>query len=189
TELGSLEGSPSPTEAASAPAMSASAEQQPEPAAAAPELPSATGLAPPGVDFGAAVDSNGAPEVCVAVAGESELRRVYLAFALDVSASMGNDAERFRLKWQPVVESAEAFFSEQDSGGLSASLTFFPAESSATWCSAAAYAVPTVPQTLLPSPAFAQAITGLGLTANGSWRTATPTLAVFSGTAASLAAI
>jgi von Willebrand factor type A domain len=158
--------------------------------AAAPEAAPATEAFTPGaVDFGDAAEPSKEVEVCAAVVGESELRRVYLAFALDVSGSMGSDAERFRLKWQPVIQASEAFFSEQDSAGLSASLTFFPSENGATRCSDASYMVPSVPQTLLPSAEFSNAITALALTPTSNWRTSTPTLAAFNGTAAGLGAI
>jgi von Willebrand factor type A domain len=157
----------------------------------APLLPesaaSAEGLSPALADFGGAVDPSNEGEVCAAVSGESELRRLYLAFALDVSASMGSDEQRFRLKWQPVVQASEAFFSEAESAGVSASLTFFPGENAAARCSDAAYTLPSVPRTLLPSNVFSQAITGLALTPGGNWRTSTPTSAAFGGIAASLA--
>jgi len=162
---------------------------QPGPAEPAPEQRPAEAAAPAPIDFGSAIEASAEGEVCAAVAGESELRRVYLAFALDVSASMGSNETLFNLKWQPVIQASQAFFSEADSAGLSASLTFFPGENSATVCSDAAYGVPSVPQTLLPSSAFSNAISALGLTANGRWRTSTPSLAAFNGTAASLAAI
>jgi hypothetical protein len=127
--------------------------------------------------------------VCAAQSAASELRRVYLAFAFDVSGSMGSNRQTFELKWQPVVAATKGFFAEPDSASISASLTFFPGPNEGTRCTDAAYLVPDVPQTLLPSPAFAAAIDGLNLTANGEWRSSTPTLAAFNGVAASLLSI
>jgi hypothetical protein len=157
----------------------------------APTLPERDELPSEGViDFGVSDErTNEVEVVCAAQSAASELRQVYLAFALDVSASMGQGAPRFDLKWLPIVTAAEAFFSEPDSAAISASLTFFPAEDTVTWCTDAAYVAPNVPQTLLPSGAFTSAITALDRRPNATWRTATPTLAVFNGTVASLAAI
>jgi hypothetical protein len=113
-----------------------------------------------------------------------------MAFAFDISASMGNNAQRFTSKWQPVVAATKSFFAEQEAAGISASLTFFPsAGSAAVQCSGGSYVTPSVPQTFLPSPVFADAIDALQMTPNGNWRTSTPTLAVYEGTVASLRAI
>jgi hypothetical protein len=153
-----------------------------------PETPSA-GI----IDFGVSDEpTNEVEVVCAAQSAASELRQVYLAFALDVSASMGQGAQRFDLKWLPVITAAEAFFSEPESAAISASLTFFPAQNNNLRCDAASYLVPDVPQTLLPSDVFTNAITALNRTpAIQSWSmdTATPTLAVFNGTVESLNAI
>lgn len=128
--------------------------------------------------------------VCVAQSAASELRRVYLAFAFDVSASMGNNAQTFSRKWQPIVAATKAFFAEPEAAGISASLTFFPgAGGTQAQCAPAAYVEPDVPQTLLPSGVFADAIDGLGMSPNGAWRTSTPTLAVYQGTVESLRAL
>jgi hypothetical protein len=128
--------------------------------------------------------------VCVAQSAASELRRVYMAFAFDISASMGNNAETFSLKWQPVVAATKIFFVEPEAAGISASLTFFPGPGGTqAQCASTSYVAPDVPQTLLPSNAFAAAIDGLGMTPNDAWRTSTPTLAVYQGTVASLRAL
>ena len=162
-------------------------EQGPGPMLTPPPETPAAGI----IDFGVSDEpTNEVEVVCAAQTAASELRQVYLAFALDVSASMGQGAQRFGLKWLPVITAAEAFFSEQESAALSASLTFFPAQNNTTWCDDASYVVPNVPQTLLPSDAFTNAITALNRTPDAqNWRTATPTLAVFNGTVASLNAI
>lgn len=164
-------------------------EQPPAPMLAPPpETPSA-GI----IDFGVSDEpTNEVEVVCVAQSAASELRQVYLAFALDVSASMGQGADRFNLKWLPVITASEAFFSEPESAAISASLSFFPTQNDSARCDAASYVVPDVPQTLLPSDVFTNAIEALNRTpANASWNndTATPTLAVFTGTVASLNAI
>jgi hypothetical protein len=143
-----------------------------------------------GPNFGVSDEqTNEVQVVCAAQSAASELRRVYLAFAFDVSGSMGNTRQTFDLKWQPVVEATKGFFAEPDSASISASLTFFPGPNQGTRCTDAAYLVPDVPQTPLPSPAFAAAIDGLNLTADAQWRTSTPTLAAFNGVAASLLSI
>jgi von Willebrand factor type A domain len=142
-----------------------------------------------GVDFGLSDEPGSAP-VCASHSAASELRRVYLAFAFDVSASMGGDNQtRYETKWLPVVAASEAFFAEPESAAISASLTFFPAASQDVRCTDAAYQMPDVPQTPLPSPAFADAIGGLRYSlGSNTWRSSTPSLAAFNGTAASLLA-
>lgn len=160
----------------------------------APVAPTTNDEPPEGViDFGVSDEPTTDVEVvCAAQAAASELTRVYLAFALDISASMWQDANRFANKWQPVILASEAFFAEPDSAAISASLTFFPAgPNDAERCTDATYAQPHVPQRLLPSTDFSGAITALGIAANTPANAyfSSPTLAAFNGTAASLAAI
>jgi hypothetical protein len=141
------------------------------------------------VDFGVSDAPPGEVEVaCAAQSAASELRRVSLAFALDVSGSMGNNETRFSLKWLPVVSAAEAFFSQPESAAISASLTFFPTDSADTRCTDVAYVSPDVPETALPSPVFAAAIRDLSLTPGGNWRSSTPTLHAFNGVVSSVQA-
>ena len=174
-----------------------------------PEAPQATAMlgeegSAPQPDFGVSDEQTTEVEVvCAARNAASELRRVYLAFAFDVSGSMGGtggDAElRYNTKWVPVVAATKAFFAEHESAGISAAMTFFPGPDAATRCTDAPYLVPNVPQTLLPSPAFATAIDGLDLRARTSatggyvpspnWRSSTPTLFAFNGTVASLQSV
>lgn len=114
---------------------------------------------------------------CAAKTVKASLRTAYLAFALDVSASMGALDYPWHdpvLKWDPVVAATESFFADEASNGIFASLTFFPDE--ANKCVAGSYATPDVPMTLLPSHAFAAAI------AATEFRGGTPTLAVLRGT-------
>src|SRR6188768_1174252 len=74
----------------------------------------------------------GGGPVCETVSAAAELPPVYLAFAFDVSGSMGQlDQPRWwhdpESKWQPVVEATSAFFEDSSSQGLSASMALFPA--------------------------------------------------------------
>lgn len=113
----------------------------------------------------------------------TQLKPVRLAFAFDVSGSMGkldypyHDPE---LKWRPVVAATRAFFEDDASAGISASLSFFPAEDDK--CDAATYEQPDVAMTALPSPAFGEAITAIDPMTSDDWRGGTPTLAVVQGT-------
>lgn len=187
SEVPTGEGEPGATDGAGVTDAESPSERPPPPMLAPPAETAGEDV----IDFGVSDEpTNEVEVVCAAQSAASELRQVYLAFALDVSASMGQGNERFSLKWLPVVTAAEAFFSEPESAAISASLTFFPAQSNDTWCEDASYVTPDVSQTLLPSNAFTDAITALNRTPNANnWRTATPTLAVFNGTVASLAAI
>jgi hypothetical protein len=147
-------------------------------------------------------------DVCVAQSAASELRRVYMAFAFDVSASMGSsmgvnvngmpDTRRFVQKWEPVVAATKSFFAEKEAAGISASLMFFPTgadpnasreEQLQLECGRNTYLTPDVPQTLLPSSVFAEAIDALDKTPGGSWPLSTPTLAAYESTVASLRAV
>ncbi len=149
----------------------------------------------PSVDFGVS-DVSDEPmgeigAVCAAQTAASELRRVFLAFAFDVSASMGgNNETRYNAKWLPVVAASAGFFAEAEAAAISASLTFFPSADEPSRCTDAAYLTPDVPMSPLPSPAFAAAISGLQYSlGSNTWRTSTPTLAAFNGTVASLLAL
>lgn len=117
---------------------------------------------------------------------ETSLPRVRLAFAFDVSGSMGqldfpyHDPER---KWKPIVSATRAFFESDDSAGISASLTFFPlAAPPEVRCALDSYETPDVPMTVLPSTAFGQAIDAITPMTADEWRPGTPTLAVLTGT-------
>lgn len=119
---------------------------------------------------------------CSAEFAATELRPVHLAFAFDVSGSMGKLDEEWHdpeLKWRPVVAATRAFFEDPASTGVSASLSFFPAEDDK--CDAETYAAPDVPMTELPSDAFGEAIAAIDPENGGEWRGGTPTLAVVQG--------
>lgn len=124
----------------------------------------------------------GAGGDCSADFAATELRPVHLAFAFDVSGSMGKLDKPYHdpaLKWRPVVAATRAFFEDPRSTGISASLSFFPAESKK--CEAATYAIPDVAMTELPSNAFGEAIAVIDPDNGAEWRGNTPTLAVVQG--------
>ncbi len=144
--------------------------------------------APLGDPESAAGGSGGAASICAAEITEAQLRPVYLAFAFDVSGSMGKGDFAYHdreLKWDPVVAATQAFFESPTSVAISASLSFFPAASDR--CDHESYSSPDVPMTPLPSEDFAQAITAVTPQSADEWRGGTPTLAVVEGTLSFLA--
>lgn len=150
-----------------------------------------------GGEGGAGTGANGGGEVCQQAESDTDgLRPVYLAFVFDVSGSMGKlDEPRWWhdpvKKWAPVTEATEAFFADDSSSGLFASLTLFPRLEDR--CDDGTYLEPEVPFEGLPATAFASALgayedeVGDPL-AGGDWRGGTPTLAAFNGTVAMLEA-
>jgi hypothetical protein len=140
------------------------------------------------------VDSGPAPNrtadagaACTRTASaETALAKVHLAFAFDVSGSMGKLDKPYydpKLKWEPVVTATKAFFTDPASSNLYASLVFFPIDASESKrCSADSYSVPDVPMTPLPSDAFGAAIDAVTPKTMSDWRGGTPTLAVIQGT-------
>ncbi|HEX3595003.1 MAG TPA: vWA domain-containing protein [Polyangiaceae bacterium] len=117
---------------------------------------------------------------------ETELEPVHLAFAFDVSGSMGKLDFPYhdpKLKWDPVVAAAKAFFTDTASANLFASLVFFPIDAGEDErCDAKSYATPDVPMTALPSDAFGAAIDDVTPKKSSDWRGGTPTLAVLQAT-------
>jgi hypothetical protein len=107
---------------------------------------------------------------------------VYLAFAFDVSGSMGKGDKPWHdraLKWDPVVAATRAFLEAPASTGLTASMTFFPADGGEDErCDDASYVEPGVAMTELPSAAFGEALEEIG---DEDWRGGTPTLHVMRG--------
>ncbi|HEX5661585.1 MAG TPA: vWA domain-containing protein, partial [Polyangiales bacterium] len=139
-------------------------------------------------DAGAQGDASRKPisNTCATATTGVDLEPVHLAFAFDVSGSMGNGDKPYydrTLKWDPVVSATKSFFANEASKGLSASLTFFPGSNKPQICSSSEYARPDVPFTALPSAAFASAIDAISPKTNDDWRSGTPTLAVVQGTA------
>lgn len=122
-------------------------------------------------------------EACVSDNTSAELEPVILAFAFDVSGSMGQGDFPYHdrsLKWDPVVSATKTFFNDPASQGLSASLVFFPVEDDK--CESDSYATPVVPLTALPSIAFSNAIDANTPATEDDWIGGTPTLAVLQGT-------
>lgn len=132
--------------------------------------------------------SDGGSQACATVRASAMRLPVNLAFAFDVSGSMGKGDEEWHdktLKWDPVVKATRAFFeaeigADQAAPELSASLTFFPAKDDK--CELASYAEPDVPMTMLPSPKFAEAIAAIEPKSEDDWRGGTPTLFALRGT-------
>ncbi|HSC87933.1 MAG TPA: vWA domain-containing protein [Polyangiaceae bacterium] len=129
-----------------------------------------------GNDTGPDVGGGNNGPVCEQASSEAELQPIFLAFAFDVSGSMGQkDKPRWwhdkTKKWDPVVASTSAFFEDADSSGVSASMVFFPA--GASLCSASSYAAPEVTMRELPSTSFRTALDGY--IEDDAWRGNTPT--------------
>ena len=119
---------------------------------------------------------------CSADFAAAKLRPVHLAFAFDVSGSMGKLDKPYHdpeLKWRPVVAATRAFFADPSSAGISASLTFFPAADDR--CDASSYDAPDVARTELPSQVFGAAIAAIDPQEPDDWRGGTPTQAVVQG--------
>jgi von Willebrand factor type A domain len=126
-------------------------------------------------------DDAGGP-ACARQSAKAELQPVYLVFAFDVSGSMGKGDKPWHdrsLKWDPVVAATKAFLEDPSSHGLSASMTFFPADGGEdARCEVASYQEPSVAMRELPSDEFGRALDVIGM---GEWRGGTPTLYVLQG--------
>jgi hypothetical protein len=136
--------------------------------------------------------------VCQSGSTPTSLQGVVLAFAFDVSSSMGSGTLPYNdrtLKWEPVVAATKAFFVDPSSTGVSAMLTFFPNDSGGgggggmfggggdtPLCDPDEYATPDVALTELPSEAFGTAIDDITPADDDGWRSGTPTMAVLQGT-------
>lgn len=147
------------------------------------------GAAPDFSGLGGRRDDGGAPSECTATfSGEASFQPVRLAFAFDVSASMGQLDKPYHdpvLKWEPVVSATTAFFEDPAGEGISASLRFFPIDADEDQrCDEASYSTPNVPMTTLPSSAFREAIVAVTPQSAGDWISGTPTLAVVKATLA-----
>lgn len=145
--------------------------------------PSFGGTDPGGEGIGA----SGGGEACASQTVRADLEPVYLAFAFDVSGSMGAADEPWHdrsLKWDPVVKATKQFFNDTLSRGISASLTFFPSdhEDNDLKCMAESYTTPDVPMTPLPSTIFADALDEMTEESEREWRGGTPTPFVMRGT-------
>ena len=120
--------------------------------------------------------------VCATVTTQASLDPVYLAFAFDVSGSMGKGDHPWHdaaLKWDPVVAATRSFFEDQASTGLFASLTAFPsADDEDERCESTSYTSPDVAMAELPSAAFGEALAAIR---EDDWRGGTPTLSAVQG--------
>lgn len=128
---------------------------------------------------GGVTDLGGSGGSCASESAEAKVTPVYLAFAFDVSGSMGQGDRAWHdraLKWDPVVAATKAFFQDTASDGLSASMTFFPAASDR--CEDVSYLMPDVAMTALPSTEFGRVLDERG---SQTWRGGTPTLHVLRG--------
>ena len=97
---------------------------------------------------------------CASTSKPAELTRVNILFLLDKSGSMGDDPNGqwayAETRWNPVVSTLRAFFQDQKSTGIYASLSYLPADGDNTaMCKVTAYQTPSansskaVPITLL----------------------------------------
>lgn len=121
--------------------------------------------------------------VCESASREAELSPVLLAFAFDVSGSMGQYDQPhwwhdMSAKWTPVREAAQAFVEDPNSVGISASLTFFPS-TSGDKCVIPTYLTPQVAMTELPTTQFTSQFDAFETA--GKWGSGTPTLAAVEG--------
>jgi hypothetical protein len=143
-----------------------------------------TQLIPLGGTTGSGGDTGegGNGDVCATVSANAELEPVFLAFAFDVSGSMGKGDHPWHdatLKWDPVVAATRGFFEDPASAGLTASLTAFPIDASDDErCDPMSYTHPDVDMTALPSTKFGEALDAIRAE---DWRGGTPTLAVVTG--------
>jgi hypothetical protein len=153
---------------------------------AAPPADGGASFPPTDAALGPIGTLDGGAGACAQVSTGVGLLPVHLAFAFDVSGSMGKGDEEWHdktLKWDPVVQATRSFFEQPQSSGIFASLTFFPADGDEDErCDANAYAEPDVPMTPLPSTRFGAAIDAIEPESEDDWRGGTPTLFVMRGT-------
>jgi von Willebrand factor type A domain len=128
-------------------------------------------------------DSDGGTSAaCAKQTARATRKPVYLAFAFDVSGSMGKGDKPWHdrtLKWDPVTQATQSFFEDAKSEGFFASMTFFPADGDEDdRCIATTYQKPDVEMQPLPSKQFGEALTKIGME---DWRGGTPTLYVVQG--------
>lgn len=131
---------------------------------------------------GESAGDTGDGDVCATVSAAAQLEPVFLAFAFDVSGSMGKGDHPWHdptLKWDPVVAATRGFFEDAASSGLSASLTAFPIDADEdARCDADSYGDADVAMTALPSTKFGAALDAIRAE---DWRGGTPTLAAVQG--------
>ncbi|MET0385947.1 MAG: vWA domain-containing protein, partial [Polyangiales bacterium] len=141
-----------------------------------------SGLILPAADGGGVSSDGDGGAVCARQQTEAALEPIYLAFAFDVSGSMGKGDKPWHdrsLKWEPVVRATRGFLEDAASQGLSASMTFFPADGGDdTRCELSSYQQADVTMRGLPSRDFGAALDVIGME---DWRGGTPTLYVLQG--------
>jgi hypothetical protein len=93
---------------------------------------------------------------CATATATAEGKPVYLVFAYDKSGSMDKNG-----KWDAAKAAMKGFFSSPDAKGVSASITFFPTDTS-NYCGVSRYSSPQVAVTALPSASFGSALDGTG---------------------------
>jgi hypothetical protein len=154
------------------------------------ESPGSSGVADSGghsqpEDSGVGESVGAAEPGCSSVRVRAELREAFVAFAFDVSGSMGQGDQPWHdksLKWDPATEATRAFLENAEARGMSAALTLFPnAGDEAAKCDPGAYGRPDVAMMALPSNAFASKFKALELEFSNKWRTGTPTLPALAG--------
>jgi len=98
---------------------------------------------------------------CATVKAEAKLTPVNLVVMYDQSGSMGDTNESPTYdptkRWIPVGAAMKAFFTDNASAGMNASLTFFASATNS--CNVADYDSPEVPLMALPNATFASTIT------------------------------
>ena len=177
---------------AAAPGPAAPTQGQFEPAGGSSSVGSTggTGALPSGNQGGAVVQIGGSSgaglggsfAMCASARAEAGLLPVHLAFAFDVSGSMGKGDKPWHdraLKWEPVIAATRSFLESPAAAGLMASMTFFPDDGGEDErCDDASYLEPDVAMTALPSADFGSALDEIGAE---PWRGGTPTLHVMRG--------
>jgi len=105
-----------------------------------------------GVDFGASPDGGGVDPACARASDEAKLQRLDLVFMLDRSGSMGDGVNGIAAqKWDPILSALNAFFADNNSADISASLQYFPYNNVTDQCNSSAYYAPAVAMTPLPN--------------------------------------
>ncbi len=101
------------------------------------------------------IGPQGTSSACVSSSANAGLANANLIVMFDKSGSMGDVAEGFdpAVKWTPVTAAMKAFFSDPKSGGLAASMQFFPQGTDLTSVCGYPYSTPLVPLTALAGPA------------------------------------
>ena len=87
--------------------------------------------------IGGTANAGGAGTVaCTTDSIDAALARLNMVFLLDKTGSMGNDPNGAWAnavdRWNPVVTTLDSFFNDQNSAGIYASLSFFPADGDVT---------------------------------------------------------